>query len=53
MNTDKKIPFGIALRESTLKVIDETRGDVSRTRIIERVLEERLGIPQVVERRAP
>jgi len=42
MNT-AHVSIGISLRRSTLKRIDESRGDVPRSRAIERMIEASLG----------
>jgi len=42
---DPKINTGITLRKSVMGRLDAVRGDTPRSRVIERMLEERLGIP--------
>jgi len=44
MDTQERVNLGITLKRSTLTQLDFRRGDIPRTKIIERLLEERLGI---------
>jgi len=40
----ERVGIGISLQRSTLEMLDATRGDIPRSRAIERALETKLGI---------
>jgi hypothetical protein len=42
MEAQKRVNFGLTLKKTTLSILDEVRGDIPRTRWIERAVEERL-----------
>jgi hypothetical protein len=44
METPERVNLGITLKRTTLTRLDCIRGDIPRTKAIERVLEERMGI---------
>jgi len=49
-NNRERIGIGISLQKSTLDRIDADRGDVPRSRIIERALEEKYALKPAVQR---
>ena len=43
--TNGRLNLGITLRASTVERLDELRGDLPRSRAIEKIVCERLGLP--------
>ena len=49
-NKTERTSIGISLQKSTLKRIDDERGDIPRSRLIERALEEKYALKPAAQR---